>query len=367
MTVFYAILHMLVDGLCALAMFGVFIPREDGYLSILLYNFCAFALQMPLGVLIDALCQSRAGRECGCKWQEADIPFLIAIAGAACTIVGAVSHPVVLGIGNALFHVGGGVGAIQEDFYKGWKGKGLGVFVAPGAFGLYLGTLAGKGGLWLQCFLAVSILMALLCLSMAYRKKRRSFLGKAGWKEGAGREGFAYWQEGFFQNPIQRKAKKERLAVPVCCFLVVALRSYLGMSVAFPWKVGAAAGALSVFALVFGKMAGGFLTAHFGAGRVAAASLALAAFCYLCSGVMPMGLAALLLFNMTMPITLYWMACRYPKMPGLAFGILTFALFLGFLPGYFGCAPGIEGNVLGCVGSLLSLAFMGAIGWMMRH
>ena len=386
MTAYYAILHLFVDGICALAMFGAFIPREDGYFSILLYNFCAFALQMPFGVILDALYLAAGkrqgdGRKRGWKWQEADIAFLTAAAGVACTIAGAVSHPIVLGVGNALFHVGGGVGTIREDFSKGWKGKGLGVFVAPGAFGLYLGTLAGKNGLWREYFWAAGILAALLCLGMAGRgscllmaasrkagKKEGGFgmaaSRKAGKKRGcfgiiASRE--AGRKEGRFGMDAPKSgagSKGKYFSVTACCFAVVVLRSYLGMSVTFPWKAGAAAGMCSVLALVFGKMAGGFWAAGERSGKAAAASLGLAALCYLFSDVMPIGLAALFFFNMTMPITLYWMACCYPKMPGLAFGLLTFALFLEFLPGYFGILPEIAGNVLGCAGSLVSLAFL---------
>ena len=39
-----------------------------------------------------------------------------------------------------------GVGTIREDDREGWQGRGLGVFVAPGALGLYLGTVLGRGG-----------------------------------------------------------------------------------------------------------------------------------------------------------------------------------------------------------------------------
>ena len=74
MTGIYAALHLLVDGMCALAMFGRLLPRGDRALAILLYNFCAFALQMPLGVALDALCGGRRGR-------ETDFPFLFALAG----------------------------------------------------------------------------------------------------------------------------------------------------------------------------------------------------------------------------------------------------------------------------------------------
>ena len=166
-------------------MFGRFITEDNGYLYILLYNFCAFALQMPMGVVLDALDADRS--------EGWDYALATAALGVFCTILGAVTHPVILGIGNALFHIGGGVGVTKADraerstvssssasflpagssqdidsaavflpmdtsLSKGllpeeplpgtWYGQGLGIFVAPGAAGLYLGTLAAKNGVW---------------------------------------------------------------------------------------------------------------------------------------------------------------------------------------------------------------------------
>ena len=46
--------------------------------------------------------------------------------------------------------------------------------------------------------------------------------------------------------------------------------------------------------------------------------------------------AAVLLFNMTMPITLWGAARLMPGGKGFAFGLLTFGLFLGFLPTWLG-------------------------------
>jgi FSR family fosmidomycin resistance protein-like MFS transporter len=42
------------------------------------------------------------------------------------------------------------------------------------------------------------------------------------------------------------------------------------------------------------------------------------------------------LFNMTMPVTLWATAKIFPGAKGFAFGLLTFGLFLGFLPVYLG-------------------------------
>ena len=129
---------------------------------------------------------------------------------------------------------------------------------------------------------------------------------------------------------------------------------------AFPWKTGFRAGLLAVLMVVGGKAAGGFASARYGMRMTTTVSLGLAGICYLCSAAMLPGLAALFLFNMTMPITLYWLVRSMPRMPGFAFGLLTFALFLGFLPTYFGVAAAVDGPVLGCAGSVLSMLLLTA-------
>lgn len=438
----YSVLHLLVDGACALAMFGRFITEDNGYLYILLYNFCAFALQMPMGVVLDALDADRS--------EGWDYALATAALGVFCTILGAVTHPVILGIGNALFHIGGGVGVTKADraerstvssssasflpagssqdidsaavflpmdtsLSKGllpeeplpgkWYGQGLGIFVAPGAAGLYLGTLAAKNGVWETGFLCVSVLMILICAALWYMGKlrnkeeaesvsagagqrealRQKYAGKGSaarecagkgsaarecaWKGSAARE---YAGKGSAERKCTGKESAEReyirkvymrpeVLLVLFCMAVVILRSHIGLTVGFPWKTGITAGTLTVLAVAGGKMAGGYAAAKWGLRKTAAVSLALAALCYLFSTLMPLGLAATFLFNMTMPLTLYWMLCRMPERPGFAFGFLTFALFLGFLPGYFGLVQTFAGNITGCAGSILSLLLLTAM------
>ncbi|MBQ8821296.1 MAG: hypothetical protein IJZ82_01505 [Lachnospiraceae bacterium] len=332
MTAPYSILHFLVDGICAFAMFGHFAAREDWYLNILLYNFCAFALQMPLGAVLDGL-NGQLGR------QKYEPSFVYAVVGVILTFIGAVTHPVVLGIGNAMFHLGGGVGTIHEDEGKGWHGKGLGVFVAPGALGLYLGTLLAKSGMvspW-SCFWPVGM-VAILCLMWSMLALRKSI------------------------SPIYGEfsfgAKDGTLWIMLGCLAVVILRSYIGMSVSFSWKTTLIAGTLAVLAVVLGKVAGGFTAAGFGVRPTVAVSLVFSALCFLLSDNMAAGVLALFLFNMTMPITLYLLVQRMRGLPGFAFGLLTFGLFLGFLPSYFGVSLPVNGRTIGCVGSLVSLVIL---------
>ncbi len=78
-------------------------------------------------------------------------------------------------------------------------------------------------------------------------------------------------------------------------------------------------------------------------------------FCYVFKDILPFGLAALFLFNMSMPLTLYLLAKRMPGMPGLAFGLLTFALYLGFVLIY--TSP-VSVPLIGPLGSLVSAVLL---------
>ena len=62
------------------------------------------------------------------------------------------------------------------------------------------------------------------------------------------------------------------------------------------------------------------------------------------------------LFNMTMPLTLWACARLLPETRGFAFGILTFGLFLGFLPTAFGAGT-LSGQTVALL-ALLSLALL---------
>ena len=121
-----------------------------------------------------------------------------------------------------------------------------------------------------------------------------------------------------------------------CFFLVVALRSYLGMIIAFPWKDTMADGVIILLAVFGGKLAGGLLADKFGIKRVAVGTLLLSSVLFAFSENMLAGVLALFLFNMSMPITLYLAARVLCRQNGFVFGILTFAIFMGFLPAYAG-------------------------------
>ena len=317
-TTVYSVLHFLVDFLCAHAMLRGVLQGAAVAEGFLIYNFCAFALQMPLGAMLDSLGERRK-----------QFPNWIAVLGVMLTILGSFTHPAVLGLGNAAFHVGGGVGVIREDHACGWKGRGLGVFVAPGALGLFLGGQIPVDITFILIAAMVLSSLPLLRLPDA---------------------------EAVFPGGQDRGKQAVSL---LCCFLVVILRSFVGMAVTFSWKTGFGMGLLAVCAVVLGKVAGGFAAARFGSRCTVVCSLTLAAVCYLMGDQPLFGILALFFFNMTMPVTLYQLALQFPDLPGFSFGLLTFGLFLGFLPVALGWSIPIGGTI----GSLLSLALLLPVVW----
>ena len=366
--VFYSFLHFLVDSICAAAMFSRFLNGTDRSWWILVYNFCAFVLQMPFGVLLDSW---NEGAGSSASRQNS---FTFALAGSILTIVGAFTSPVILGIGNALFHVGGGVGTILEDRACGSAGRRLGVFVAPGAMGLFLGTLAARssfgestlstGTLWLIGSAAITFALLAALWRFLLRMKRSEDLYVT-----AARVAVSSTSQSGVRCISRVDSSDSAYAVPIrsrfyemliisCCFFVVMIRSYVGMAVTMPWKTTAAAGLTATGAIVFGKMAGGFSAAAFGRKRIVLWTLLIAAICYVFCGHMAVGLLALFLFNMTMPITLQILVEQYKSLPGTMFGLLTVGLFLGFLPVYYSVAAPASGNAVGAALCIVSLIFL---------
>ena len=117
-------------------------------------------------------------------------------------------------------------------------------------------------------------------------------------------------------------------------------------------------GLFATLAVVLGKAAGGFLAYYTGNLKATAISLAAAAICFMFSYKAVFGLLALFFFNMTMPITLYILVRAMRKCPGFAFGLLTFALFIGFAIVYSGFSYPEIGKIVGCAGSVVSLLLM---------
>ena len=313
-------MHMGIDFLCAFSLYHHFTSLRDTFL---LYNFCAFALQLPFGIVLDYLMKE--------KKQSFYPSFFFTIAGVLLTVAGTLTHPIILGIGNAFFHVGGGVLSIHEDDHYHFGGRGLGTFVAPGAIGLCLGSLYHDTSLYTLIFMIVSLLLGLLS-GLLWRERNERV---------------------FYSREIEMK-RERLLIVLLMAFTVVVLRSLSGMAISFEWKKGSLIVFLSVLCLASGKTAGGFLSASLGMKKTVIITLVLSALCYFFGQKTFFGMAGLFFFNMTMPLTLYLSAKTLPSYPGTAFGILTLGLFIGYLPVLYGFLRNIPPSPSGVIVSLIS-------------
>lgn len=294
-----SIAHLCVDMACAALFFGWLNRGEDGWLYMVLYNACAFALQLPLGLVADRLNRNRPFAAAGCALVAAG--FMVAGAPLLAAVV--------CGLGNGMFHVGGGL----EVLNKGNQAAPLGVFVSPGAVGLYLGTAFAE---WFCSHpWAMPLLMGASLLAILFCGEEKDALRSQ-------------------NTPLSLSLPRGDILPLLCLFLVVALRSLLG-SFAFSTGSLSLPGLVPVLCLALGKAAGGFLGDVLGHRKTAVLSLGATAVLLL----LPWTYGALLslfLFNMTMPLTLYGAAHLLPGAKGTAFGLLTLALFVGMIPRFLG-------------------------------
>ena len=149
--------HFAVDAGCALCA-GLLLTRwgvssVEFYKLVMLYNLVAFGSQPLLGWLLDVAKSQREGMITG---------VLLTAAGCAVAECSLVPAALLLGVGNALFHVGAGAGiyAISSG-----KATASGLFIAPGAVGLFVGGALGTTS-WMSPYYAAIALCLIVCSLM---------------------------------------------------------------------------------------------------------------------------------------------------------------------------------------------------------
>lgn len=282
--------HLLTDAVCAAALFGpVAASGADLGAAAALYNTLAFSTQCGVGLLTDRLERHEPLAAAG----------LAACALAALLPLPPLARVLAAGAGNSLFHVAAGTVTLKD---AGLRAAPLGVFVAPGAVGLTLGTLYPA---WGTAFAAAALLLAAVM--------------------------FFVLREGPWARPAPRPVPWSAAAA---LLLAVAVRAVGGSAVSFPWRTAPALTLVLTGCVFAGKTAGGFLCDALGARRSALLSVPAAALlAAFCGAWMFPSLAGQLLLNLTMPVTLWLLYRAMPDAPGLAFGLAASALWPGTLLG----------------------------------
>ena len=290
-----SIAHFLVDALCVTTLFSAGEEGERLIAGILFYNTLAFSTQCVVGLLVDRYRLSKmpelASLVCVVLGFVLPLPFFLRVA--------------LVGLGNSVFHVTAGTVTLRESSGKSWP---LGVFVAPGAFGVTLGTLYPRFG-WLLASLM------LLCAAMILATHKEDLR---------------------ISKPISFSASGFPTLPVLLLACAVAVRALGGVAVSFPWKKTAVHAFLMTFFVFAGKTAGGFVCDKIGAKRTAWLSVPLAAVCIaFFSRSMPLSLVGQFLLNLSMPVTLWLLWLMMPDSPGFAFGLAASALWPGTIAGQF--------------------------------
>jgi len=211
-------------------------------------------------------------------------------------------------LGNAMYHVGGGI--VSVDLYP-KKAAPAGVFVAPGALGVFLG---GYLAVQTQSYIfIISVVTIVICCILFYSLRNH--------------------QMNDYFKPI-----KDNIIKIVCMiFGVVFIRGMIGSILIFTWKTDYSIIFILVSSVFLGKLLGGVLGDKFGFKLIGIGGLVLSLPLLLLghSNVI-LGLLGAFCFNLTMAITLFLIIDNLGKYKGFAFGLTTLALLFSYFPSAFG-------------------------------
>ena len=316
--------HLLVDGICAATLLADKSVRNLG-VAILLYNTLAFSTQCLTGMLPDRFGRGR---------QLVLLSALMLGLGAQ-QFLPLMVRAAVLGLGNSLFHVSGGYLTLKSSQTLG----PLGIFVAPGAVGLFL------GGAWPALRVPMAALFLILAGVLVLIGKEEMTADRP--KEGIGPARAAK----------DRVLSKPPLLLVAFLLLAIAARAIGGSAITFPWKEGLLPEIFLVAAVFLGKSMGGLLADRFGIRPIAFLSVGLAAVLLALGGQwMAPSLLGQWALNLSMPLTLYLLYRLYPDYPGFAFGLAASALWPGVIMGNMIEPRGIWAGILAAAAFLPGLA-----------
>lgn len=224
--------------------------------------------------------------------------------------------PIILvAIGNAFIHVNG-----AEVTLRASEGKlaHSSIFVAGGSFGVITGKLLSKFRVpYYVVFILTLTAIPFILLAEFYRRDSD--------KNKLPCEKFNY------ANPKLSAGTIIALAV-----FVVFVRSYMGYGLPTSWNKTLLQSVILYFSMGLGKALGGILSDAYGIRKVATLSTLFSLpFLLVGDNLMIVSIIGIMLFSMTMAITLAILVSKLKNTPGLAFGFTTIGLFLGFVQIFF--------------------------------
>lgn len=323
-TILFTCLHFLVDGICALVIFSTLYDDDPtkALIIFLTYNIIAFCTQPFVGLLID-------------KYNNKERLFLvIAIISIILGVIFKFQYiisVILLGIGNSFFHVAGGkyvIAKTNNDIIS------LGIFVSTGALGLAIGTNIHNLAVWIT-FISLAVILTIVLLLSKDEEKEN--------------------------NVIENETKLNQnwiLILALMLILVVIIRSFVGKIIPLEFEKPVWVLILIGASSMLGKALGGVIAKYIGINKTIIITMILSAVLIIFFNTnLYLSLLGILLFNCSMPLTLYLINDLFKKREGFAFGLLAAFLVPGYIFGILNY-PNIAIKIMIGVLSLLSLCLV---------
>ena len=214
---------------------------------------------------------------------------------------------IILCLGNAFLHISG-----AECTLKNSNGKlsHPAIFVGGGSFGVITGKLLANTFVSpIMIIFVILTMIPFILLADTYTN---------------------YNEKETKYNYINKKIPLN-LIVFLTVFIVI-VRGYMGYGIPTSWNKTTLQTVILFFSMGIGKCLGGLLSDAYGIKKISTISTL-----FLCFGnnIMIISLIGVMMFSMTMSITLAILTSVYKNRPGLAFGFTTIGLFLGTVPIFF--------------------------------
>ena len=222
---------------------------------------------------------------------------------------------VILCIGNGLLHVEGAEVTLRSS-----NGKlaSPAIFVGGGSFGVITGRLlAGTKITYLLLVFFALTMIPFILLADYYKKDT--------FKDNNPCKNFNYYN----------KDMNIKLVI-LFAVLIVIVRAYMGYGIPTSWNKTTLETILLFSIMGIGKCLGGIMCDLIGIRKTAILSIVCSLpFLLFGDKIMFISLFGIMLFSMTMAVTLGILVSTLKKTPGLAFGLTTIGLFLGTIPIFF--------------------------------
>lgn len=217
---------------------------------------------------------------------------------------------ILLALGNAFIHISGAENTLKVS---GGKLSFVSIFVGGGSFGVILGKLLARIEINpMYLVLLILTMIPFMMLAKTYEKDVKAAR-------------YEFVNEKI--NPFN--------IILIATFIVI-IRGYMGYGIPTNWNKTTLETVLLFFTMGIGKCLGGILSDAYGIRKVGIISTLLAIpFLSFGDDIMVISLVGVMMFSMTMAITLGMLVSVLNENKGLAFGFTTIGLFLGTMPIFF--------------------------------